>query len=415
MYKPRKLTLSRFLMSIVLVLGVPAEIYSAEHTEETAVPEPFRGFDPSSTLTINYDALTLWLDSTVVDIGRSDRRNAPIGQPSLGTLIAPKVKRATIYEANRFFFEAFEDNEEAQQVLKGIRTSLEEIPTISPLEHYSREEQLAYWLNLYNVTVLSEIVAVYPQRELKKLLVGKNSILSKKILNVANIPLSLNDIQFVILRQNYDNDPLIMYGLYQGIIGSPNIRTTAYSGSNVYDALTSNAIEFVNSNRGTARDKGRGDVLKVSSMYERNSDYFPDFNADLNSHLQKYLEKDERRQVNAATTFKPVVDDWVVTDLYGTYPEIRTGVATNPAALLGSIKSTTPADPAYGPGGVTGAAIGSATDSNLARQMRFRPDVFKYLLVLNMKRLETNRENASVTIEDLGEEEGNAENGDEQE
>jgi len=39
--------------------------------------------------------------------------------------------------------------------------------------------------------------------------------------------------------------------------------------------------------------------------------------------------------------------------------------------------------------------------------MRFRSDVFRYLLVLNMKRLETNRQNASVTIEDLGEEEGN--------
>jgi hypothetical protein len=36
--------------------------------------------------------------------------------------------------------------------------------------------------------------------------------------------MSLDDIQFTILRQNYDNDPLIIYGLYQGNIGGPNIR-----------------------------------------------------------------------------------------------------------------------------------------------------------------------------------------------
>ena len=31
------------------------------------------------------------------------------------------------------------------------------------------------------------------------------------------------------------------------------------------------------------------------------------------------------------------------------------------------------------------------------------PEVFQYLLVLNMKRLETNEKNATVTMEELGE------------
>ena len=65
--------------------------------------------------------------------------------------------------------------------------------------------------------MLNEIIEVYPKRDLKKLFRGKKSILDKKLLVVADVPLSLNDIQFTILKQNYDNNPLIIYGLYQGL------------------------------------------------------------------------------------------------------------------------------------------------------------------------------------------------------
>ena len=117
-------------------------------------------------------------------------------------------------------------------------------------------------------------------------------MLSKKLLTVAGMPLSLNDIQFTILKQNYDNDPLIIYGLYQGYIGGPNIRKRAYTGADVYRSLANNAIEFTNSNRGTYSKDEK--VFRVSSLYERNRVYFPDFNSDLSKHLLVYLEGYER-------------------------------------------------------------------------------------------------------------------------
>jgi hypothetical protein len=290
--------------------------------------------------------------------------------------------------------------------LRDIRDSLEQIPGKIPLEYFSRDEQLAYWLNLYNVTILNEIVAIYPKRDLENFLAGENSILSKKLLTVAGISLSLNDIQSTILNQNYDNNPLIMYGLYQGNIGGPNIRKSAYTGADVYRALTNNAIEFVNSNRGTNRDKDKGRALKVSNLYERNRIYFPDFNADLSAHLNKYLEGTERSLANSKTNFEPVLEDWTVTDLYGSYPEIRTGINTNPAALMGSIVSTSPGDPINGGGTTLGAAVAygaSAFLSKASGMRQYSPEVFKHLLILNMKRVETNEKNATVTMEELGE------------
>lgn len=385
----------------MLVFVVTSLVISS--TAHTAVPEPFQGFDPSSENTINYRVLTQWLKTVVMDIGRSDRSSAR-NRASIGTLIAPNFSNRTTYEANRVFFENFVGNEEAKQVLIGIRKNLERIPTDFPLEHFNRDEQLAYWLNLYNVTILNEIVAVYPKRDLEDLLFGEDSILSKKLLNVSGIPLSLNDIQFSILKENYDNNPLIIYGLYQGIIGGPNIRPFAFSGTTVYRALTNNAIEFVNSNRGVNRDPSRKKVHKVSSLYARNSAYFPDFNKDLASHLLKYLEGKTRKKFKSERTLIPVINDWTVTDLFGTFPDVRISAATNPAAFLGALVSTVPGDPSLG-GGMMGASIGGGTAAYMSKITGLRkisPLAYKRLIKINKKWVATNRKNGIVTMEELG-------------
>ena len=145
----------------------------------SAVPEPFRGFDDTSKYTIRYDDLTALLGIVVADVGRSDRTKAARNDAKTGTRVRAKVSRSTINEGNRFFFETFVDDEGGKQKLSFIQKSLEEVTTEMPLENFSRDEQLAYWLNLYNVTILNEIVKVYPQRDLKKLLYGRKSIWRK--------------------------------------------------------------------------------------------------------------------------------------------------------------------------------------------------------------------------------------------
>ena len=385
----------------ILILGLSLALNALA---DSTVPEPFQRFDPASKNTINYKVLTQWLKTVVMDIGRSDRSSAR-NEAGIGTRIAPKLTNRSSYEGNRVFFENFTGNEKAHQVLKGIRENLERIPNEVPLEYFTRDEQLAYWLNLYNITILYEVVSVYPKRDLEDLLFGEDSILSKKLLTVSGMPLSLNDIQFSILRENYDNNPLIMYGLYQGIIGGPNIRPFAFSGATVYRALTNNAIEFINSNRGVNRDPSMNKVHKVSSLYERNRVYFPDFNADLHAHLLKYLEGDVRKKFKAEKTLRPVIDDWTVTDLFGTFPVVRTAVATNPAAFLGALVSTVPGDPALG-GGVMGASVGGAASANMLKVTNLRkisPQAYRHLIRINKKWVATNKKRGIVTMEELGE------------
>jgi len=382
---------------VVLTLLVSLTIGEAAVAAESAVPEPFQRFDDNSNYAINYDDLTALLKTVVVDVGRSNRRVVKPAADVTGTRMKTKIKK-TANEGNRFYFETFKDDEAAQKFLRDIQVSLEQLPSEAPLEYFSRDEQLAYWLNLYNVTVLNEIIAVYPKNSLKKYFRGKKSIFEKELLTVSGVSLSLHDIQFTILKQNYDNDPLIIYGLYQGIIGGPNIRKTAYTGADVYRALKNNASEFVNSNRGTyARDEK---TFRASSLYDRNSAYFPKFQSDLSKHLLQYLEGRERSALETTNKIKTNIDDWELTDLGGSHQRVGGSFATSRAALLDSVKSTTPMDG----GGVMGAtaAYGSATMASKGRHLsRIEPELLAVLHELDEKRKAENLRNASVTIGDV--------------
>ena len=385
--------------AVVLIIFGFLTIFELANAAGSAVPEPFQRFDDNSKYTINYDDLTNLLKTVVVDVGRSNREKAAPSQAALGTRMKTSVKRSTANEGNRVSYEAFSNNEEAQQFLIAIQKSLEQVPTEAPLEYFSRDEQLAYWLNLYNVTILNEVIKVYPKRNLKKLLVGKKSILSKKLLNVAGVSLSLDDIQYTILKNNYANDPLIIYGLYQGVIGGPNIRKRAYTGSDVRRALKNNAYEFVNSNRGTYSKDEK--VFRVSSLYDRSRVYFPDFKTDLSNHLLIYVEGPERAELKSASTLKPDINDWTVTDLGGTYRDLGASFANSNAALLDSVKSTAAVD-----GVVMGASVGYGSSSMAAKaqpMQRFDPELLTHLHELNLKRENANYEKATVTMEELGE------------
>ena len=220
------------------------------------------------------------------------------------------------------------------------------------------------------------------------------------------MPLSLNDIQFTILKNNYDNNPLVIYGLYQGIIGGPNIRKSAYTGQDVWRALKNNAIEFINSNRGTYGSDKSSDVFQVSSLYDRNRSYFPSFNAGLSAHLMEYIQGPEKTMLSQADTLKPDINDWTITSLSGNYREFGGSLADSNAALLDSVSSTVISNNA-GPGASTlGASVGYGSSSTASKSLvydRLDPDLLEHLIEINDKRKATNALNSSVTMEELGE------------
>lgn len=365
------------------------------------LPEVFQGDTPDSEYVISYDDLDALLRATVLYTGQSNRKKAGKSVARTGTRLKANVDRLTANEGNRFHYEEFKNNAELKQILHKIRKSLEAVPAEVKLSAFSKSEQLAFWLNLYNVTVLDELVSIYPEKSLESLVNGDSGLFERKILNVAGIPLSLNDIQFTILLEKY-KDPLVLYGLYQGYIGSPGLRKHAYTGKNVYRTVTNNASEFINSNRGTYGEVN-AENFRVSSFYERSKPYFPDFNEDLKSHLLEYLSGNQRQALETAKVIEADISNWQITDVYGTSRNYGAGLADNTAALIG----------AFSNGGTRGAefdgvanldgAAGPLQDLSTSYG-RFGPAQLQRMKELDAIRL---NERGSVSVTDLKAEEDN--------
>jgi len=326
------------LLNVVLLIG-SSYLYASDRD----LPEVFQGDDPRSKLSIAYADLDAFLKPHFFQSGPSTRAKAPKSSSNIGTKFKVKVNRYTALEGNRFYFKNLK-NPKVVALLSELVDSLEAFPEQIPLSLLNRNEQLAFWLNLYNFALLEELSEVYPKTSLKNVLDygDDDSILAKKVLNVSGVSLSLNDIQYNIVYKKFPEKYTILYGFFQGNIGGPNIREKAYEGDNVWRALEENGQRFVNSNRGTALGS-RGKV-RISELYEHNMMLFNNDKEILRNHLQDLAVGDVETALASMKSAKKLdfdIVDWNFADLFGNERSFGGGYQTNPAALLDSVKSST--------------------------------------------------------------------------
>ena len=149
-------------------------------------------------------------------------------------------------------------------------------------------------------------------------------------------------------------------------------------------------------------------MFRASSLYDRNREYFEDFQADLKKHLLVYLQGPERSQLQASSTIKPDINDWTVTDLYGSYPQLGGSMASNSAALLDATGTSTKAE--TGGGAPNPASISAPSYGNSNRIVAkssttdyVSPELIIQLQEIKLKQDKSNLDKARVTLEELGE------------
>lgn len=345
------------------------------------VPEPFRAHAAKEQVDITYDDWSYILSSTVFDAGRSDRQVAPKPRPLPGRLIVKVNTSSTRLEGNRLYFPAFD--EKNLKALTQLRRELEALPGAVPMAEWTKSQQLAYWLNLYNVTVVEQLAKRYPEQEIRKVM---NKVRKQKLLRVAGVKLSLDDIHHDILIEKWQ-DPLVMYGLWQGYVGGPNILREAFTASNVYELLRENAAEFINSNRGA---RMRGDRLALSSYYAENMALFPEGERQLKAHLADYAEPYYVPRILNASDISMTTGDYYIADLFEGVPRDVNPNASNPAALHTA---------GTGPEWANFAAISSAA----AAWNNVPPHVISYIMAIRKKK--SSRE-ANVEVEEYADDAG---------
>lgn len=268
--------------------------------------------DPNSEYFIDYDDIDYVLRGSVIPMGRSEHKGMWRKTKITGTRLQAGNILPTRLEGNRFIFDKVGKDEVA--ALEYLRDDLLTVPSGIPLRLLSKREQLAYWLNLHTFIVLAKIADEYPITRIDPLFDydDPDAFVNQRQFEILGEKISLADIQDHV-TSNWE-DPVVIYGFYMGAIGTPNLRNNAYTGKDVYDQLRSNAVDFVNSMRGT-RIWG-GYRLKVAEYYNTMAHMFPNFDYALLTHIRQYAEPKLEQRLVAVSEISPVINDWHIADQY---------------------------------------------------------------------------------------------------
>ncbi|MEO0418583.1 MAG: DUF547 domain-containing protein [Pseudomonadota bacterium] len=291
---------------------------AAPASAETAQARPdvnYSTFTPTSNTnpnTIDYDVWNEAVQNIVVSMGPSLRETAGRPPASYGTRRQYGHTSRYRLEGTRVAFSFLDDT--IRTNIADYRQNLQAIPGKVDLQALSRNEQLAFWINLHNVAMIEKIAEEWPVRQPREMKVDGVPLDDAKFITVEGVALSPRDIRERIVYANWKN-PMVLYGFWRGDIGGPSIQRRAYTGENVSDLLNRNAREFVNSLRGTER---RGSTLQVSTFFEEAAPFFfPNFEADVRAHIAQYAQEDVTKILAETSKTEAVIKEFDIADLAG--------------------------------------------------------------------------------------------------
>jgi len=300
-------TIAVGLLCVIGAHTAGASAFAKEDEPVSLVSE----YDAKSKYRLDYSDLNSILGSTVLEMGPSTHKRARKLTKKTGTSIRKANPLPSRFESNRVMLHEFNKNQ--IEVLGLIRDDLLAIPEQLSLAKLNRNEQLAYWFNLHTAIVLAKVADMYPVTLLEKVFSPerKSSFFHKRAFNLNGQMISLADIQHHVLT-NWE-DPRVIYGFYMGVVGTPNVRDTAYSGGTVFEALEENAVDFINSIRGTQIWHKE---LRVSTFYRMMAAQFPNFEEDLMAHIKSYARGNFKSRLRKVDKIKVSIKDWHIADLY---------------------------------------------------------------------------------------------------
>ncbi|MDH3737551.1 MAG: DUF547 domain-containing protein [Alphaproteobacteria bacterium] len=196
-----------------------------------------------------------------------------------------------------------------RQALKGY---IERLTSVA-VSAFNRDEQFAFWVNLYNAVTVDLVLDHYPVSSILKINISPGFFAigpwDKKLITVEGEDLSLNDIEHRILRPIW-RDPRIHYAVNCASLGCPNLALEAYTAENTDGLLEAGATAYINHPRGARFENGE---LIVSSIYRW---FVADFdgNTGVLKHLRRYARGDLADRIARNNFIGGDAYDWSIND-----------------------------------------------------------------------------------------------------
>jgi hypothetical protein len=183
-----------------------------------------------------------------------------------------------------------------------------------PIRRYNPDQQLAYWINLYNALTVSVVLQHYPVSSIRDIDISPGFFADgpwgKKLLTIEEQAVSLNDIEHRILRPIWQ-DPRLHYALNCASLGCPNLPNRAFLSDNTEALLEQGATAYINHPRAVMFQNGN---LHVSSIYSWFRDDFGGSDSAVIEHLQHYAAPALADRLSAASGIAGDDYNWSLND-----------------------------------------------------------------------------------------------------
>ncbi len=268
---------------------------------------------PSKATRIDFEALDFIFSETVLFMGPSTRKRPPSPKLQLGTRQTTTHTSPYRLEGNKVMYSIF--TKEVKSDMKAYAEELIELGNNLDIPSLSRNEQLAYWINLHNLVVITTISESYPppyRRPTRiKPIKGSDEFLhDAKLITIDNVDLSLRDIREKIVFPNW-KDKDVPYAFHLGYLGSPSMGNFAYNAPALKSQLKENAEEFVNSLRAYHRGELNAYFRDVSPWY------YPDLNQDLDQYFKQRMRPEVYAIYKAGGIKKIAKEELTLADMTG--------------------------------------------------------------------------------------------------
>ena len=195
------------------------------------------------------------------------------------------------------------------QLGAGGKSELEEYLKLlggTPISLFARNEQKAFWINLYNALTVQLIAEYYPVASIRDIPLAWD----KKLAKIENVGLSLNDIEHRILRPIW-HDARIHYTINCGALGFPNLLKVAFTGRNTSQLTELAAHNYINQHRGAHIKDGSLIVSKIYNWYKED---FGGTDQSVIAHLRTYAEFKLLEELKKKEYFDNYEFDWGLND-----------------------------------------------------------------------------------------------------
>lgn len=167
----------------------------------------------------------------------------------------------------------------------------------------SRPDQLAYWINLYNISVVGIVVDNYPVESIRDLSTDpiiRLNIFKKPLVATKRGMVSLNDIENQKIREGF-KDPRIHFAINCAAESCPPIRPEPYVGSRISDQLEDQTRKFLNAPNGVrVEKKGGGVVIRTTKVMDWFEQDFRRWGGGQVEFIIRYVTSDKRKPIEAA-------------------------------------------------------------------------------------------------------------------